>query len=220
MEEWIRKYNYISDYYDTVYKLYSTTYPAYPVTYYQLDFDESIQDKETLMGGSYEKLGIGDLSGVKWRKILLLPVGNVEAVVPSQDASERGVTFDESESSSMTIPTDYGILPNENDVVNFSQEFMMNSLDIGPLFVVSNVNMATYGDITIYQCQLKIAPFDQTQIDNQISTYHMFLESTKRIHPIENAELILKLQNRDITISEWCNDLYNNVSGFYLVNLN
>ena len=46
---------------------------AYPVTYYKVDWKNSIYD-EDLMGASYEKHGLGQLSGIVWKKIQMLPV--------------------------------------------------------------------------------------------------------------------------------------------------
>ncbi len=219
MEPYLTQYNYIRDYYQTVYDLYSKEYPKYPVSYYSTDWDNSTMDKKELMGGSYEKAGVGDVSGVKWKKIFLLPVGNIEQITPTQDASERGVDLDESKVSAITIPTTLGIQPFENDVVHFSQEFMMQSLDIDPLFVITNINRATYGDLSINQCQMRVAPFDRTMIEKQISSYHMFLEFTKSIHPIENSELLLKLQSRSETLSARSKESFSNVTGFYLTSL-
>ena len=216
MQPWIRKYNYISDYYKTLYELYTNEYPAYPVNYYSVDYENSILDKEILMGGTYEKNGLGALSGMKFKKIFLLPVGNIEQITPNQDATERGVSFEDSMYSSFTIPTEYGLVPIENDIVHFSQEFMGKSIDLDPIFLVTNINKATYGDISVYQCQLKITGSTLVQVEQQISSFHMFMEFSKKIHPIENAELLLGLESIHESLSVVANNSFNNLTGFYL----
>jgi hypothetical protein len=215
MQPWIRKYNYISDYYDTLYNIYSQVHPGFPITYYNIDWDNSVYDKK-LMAGSYEKNGIGTLSGIKFKKILLLPVYGIEQITPTNSASEKGLTMHESENSTIAFPTTYSLKPGEWDIVHFSQSFMSpDNKDNGPVFVVKNVNPATYGRLTVWQCQLKTAPYALEDIKKQIDSEYMFLEFTKRIHRLDTASILIKLQQRSNSLSEELKNLFHN-TGFYL----
>jgi hypothetical protein len=218
LEKYIRNYNYIADFYRNVYELYSSHYPAYPITYYNFDPENSVYD-EKMMGGSYEKNGLGELSGVKFRKIQQLPVYGVEAIQPSYTGSETGFTTTDSEMTSITFPTIYGIVPYPGDVVLFNQEFMMKGLESDVAFVVKNKELATYGDITHYRLRLGPAGSGRgnaiTKVEKQISSRYFFLESTKKIHPTEIALIMLNLESNHTQCVEKVNDKVHTI-GFYL----
>jgi len=217
MENYIRKYNYIKDYYETVYDLYAENYPGYPVTYYALDNENSVMDRENLMAGAYERQGVGKLSGFLWRKISMLPVFGIEQIQPTQDSGEKGLTYQQSENTQISFPSKYNFRPSENDIIHFSQEFLKKAaLDIKPLFVVSNVNLATYGEITMYQCVLKPAPFSRDELEKQISSYWMFMNLDKKIHRADNAQLMLRLQNKSEQLSDRLRTLFHDPTGTYL----
>jgi hypothetical protein len=92
---------------------------------------------------------------------------------------------------------------------------MMREKNIGPLYVVTNMNLATFGDLNVYQLIIKVIRSKLTEVEKQISNYLMFLEHTKNIHPITNAELLLKLQDKNNLLAERLNNLFHN-SGFYI----
>ena len=71
MQKWTRLNFYVEDFLNLVYRYYNEHGIAYVCTYYHLDLTNSICDKEILNGASYET--IGDLSGLVWEKILMLP---------------------------------------------------------------------------------------------------------------------------------------------------
>ena len=217
IQPWLRKYQYIQDYYLTLYNIYTEEYPGYPITLYVVDWENSIYDRN-LMGGSYKKMGVGELSGIKWKKILLVPVYAVEQIQPENTADEKGVTMIESERTSCVLPSTYGVVPGEWDIVHFSQNFMYphKPQDIEPLFVVNNVNLATYGNLTHYQMRLKVAPFKRDELEKQVTTYHMFLEFTHKIHDIDTSAFLLKLQNKHSLLSNRIKKLFHDPTGLYL----
>jgi len=215
MQPWIRRYNYISDYYNTVYDTYSKVYPGFPITYYSIDWQESIYDKK-LMAGSYEKNGVGSLSGIKFKKILLLPVFGIEQINPNNSGGERGLTMHETETSTVSFSSNYGLIPYEWDIVHFNQNFMSpDNNDDGPVFVVRNTNPATHGRMVMWNCQLKVAPYRLGDVKKQISSEYMFLEFTKKIHRLDTAAILLKLQQRSGSLSENLRSIFHN-TGFYL----
>ena len=214
---WIRDYNYLQDFYFTQYQYYNTAYRAFPVTYYSMDRENSIWEDEALMAGSYEKLGVGDWSGVKWKKILYLPVYGIQQVQPNVDNGEKGQNYSQSMTTEMSFPQSYGLNPIEGDVVDINFGLDSSSLNISPLFVVTNKNLSHHGNTDqIFQCKLSVAPFNIVQIDNQISAYYIFISSDNKIYPLENGTVILRLEQRMKSLADSSTNLYDNSSGFYL----
>lgn len=215
MQPWIRRYNYFSDYYNTVCNQYAKVYPGFPVTYYSVDWSSSVYDIK-LMAGSYEKNGVGLLTGIVFKKILLLPVFGIEQITPTNSGSERGLTMHDSETSMISFSSEYGLRPSEWDVIHFNQGFMSpDNNDNGPVFVVRNTNPATYGNMTMWNCSIKAAPYTLGDVKKQISSEYMFLEFTKSIHRLDTAMILLKLQQRSESLSENLSDLFHS-TGFYL----
>lgn len=217
MEPYIRNYNYFQNYYDTVYDIYSEHYPAYPIIYYSISWGDSIYDKGTLDAGTYEKNGVGELTGIKFKKILFLPVYGIEQVQPTYNADEKGHNMFESERTQVIIPSNYGLVPGEWDVVHFIQDFTSpENFENGPIFVVHNVNTATMGNLTHYQCKLKAAPYSLQYVKDQVTSYYMFVDLTKRIHRLDTAHIMNKLQQRSGTITDRLSSLFDCCTGFYL----
>jgi len=215
MQPWIRRFNYFSDYYNTVYNQYANVYPGFPITYYSVDWSSSVYDIK-LMAGSYEKNGVGSLTGIVFKKILFLPVFGIEQITPTNTGSERGLTMHDSETSTISFSSEYNLKPYEWDVIHFSQGFMSpDNNDNGPVFVVKNTNPATYGNMTMWNCQIKVAPYTLGDIKKQISSEYMFLEFTKKIHRLDTAMILLKLQQRSESLSENLSDIFHS-TGFYL----
>ena len=215
IQSWIRNYNYSSGYFQFAYQQYLDTYPGYPVTYYSLDFENSVMDKETLMSGSYEKYGLGSLSGLKWKKIIYLPVFGVEQIQPMYDTSEKGLTLGDSETTQIHFPSEYGIKATEWDFVVFDQNYMQKDNNIKPVFVVTAINLAHYGDyFNIYQCRLHVIT-NRIQLEKQISGYYMFVEFTKKIHTLDNANVLLKLQKKNQLLYEKTIGLFYDSLGIY-----
>ncbi len=211
----IRRYNYISDFYWTQ-NQYSAhkLMPAYPVTYYNIDWDNSVYDKD-LMAGSYERHGVGQLSGMKWNKIQMLPVYWSETLQPQNSADEKGVTSRDSEITNIVIPTEYGLKSTAWDFVHFSQAFMFEASDFSPIYVVTNVDNSTHGTINYDKLTLKVTSATKlTKLETQISENYMFLELTKRIHQIQAASVLLKLQTRHDALQEQSHAMFHN-TGFY-----
>ncbi len=217
MESFVRILNYYEDYFRYVHELYAQNYIGYPVTYYSIDWKNSVYDEKELGAGTYEKLGVGTLSGLKWKKILLLPIHGVEQITPNNNTSEKGILLEDSEITQISFPSEFGIIPNPWDIIHFKQEFMDQSNDISPLFTVTQINLGHYGNyLQLYQCRLKVAPFSRDIVENQISEYMMFLDITKKIHNVKNAQILLHLQGVSKTLSDRVSSkIFNNKLGLY-----
>jgi hypothetical protein len=219
-QSWNRIYSYIQDYYQHLYRVYADKYtPAYPVTYYSLDKDNSIWDTEKLMAGSYSRRGVGDLSGVKFKKILLLPVFFMEPIHNrAPEGSEMGYTDHQSLKTSLIIPSVYGIVPSPDDRIDIGYAFQTtDSAILKGLYAVNNVNNAVIGeDFNLYQLQIGV-DYNIGKIENQISSYWTFYDHSKKIIPLTNASTLLKIQNRYSEITKKVNrNLYDEQTGLFL----
>ena len=72
MQKYTRIYDYIEDYQRLLYDYYSKHVVSFLVSYWNLNREATVWDEEYIMGGSYER--IGELTGMKWDKYLLIPV--------------------------------------------------------------------------------------------------------------------------------------------------
>lgn len=210
ISKWVRTYNYIEDYFKTVYELYAGAYIAsYPVMYYSLDMEKSVYD-DMLNLGSYEKLGVGSLSGMKWKKIYYLPVFAIEQVRPDLVPSERGVLMSEL-TTRLVLPSNYGIKPIEGDAVDLSFGYLSPLTKVKMLYVVSSISLAHQCDhYQLYQLGLKDAPFNVDKIDKQVSEHLLFYDLDKRIIPlssgIELMKIVSKIENLIRNINDSCFD--------------
>ena len=216
MEPWLRKYNYVEDYFNTAHKIYEKVYQGFPVTYYSIDFDNSVMDLEQLNAGTYEKDLVGPLSGTRFLKILMLPVFSVEPVQPRLNADERGLTTRDSMRTQLAFPDTYNLKPNVGDVVWMSQDFMMKTVDTQPLLIVNNVEYSNWGDYVFYKCDLDIAPFSREQLELQISEYFSFHNFYKRIYRQNVSRLLVKLEEKAEESTATVNGLFEDACGFYL----
>jgi len=219
---WTRTFQYIEDFYRTLYEIYAEHYvAAYPITYYSTDHENTVWDSQNLNAGTYEKGGVGPLSGQKWRRIQMLPVFGVETVQMLQESGEKGgMTFRDGASTQIVFPSLYGLLPVEQDVVDLSAGYKTMAIKNKMLFQVNNINPAHQNDFfTIFQCQLKMAPFTKDDLEKQISSEWLFYEFSKEILPLENARRLLKLQELSVATTEVTNNLFDKQTSFYLCDI-
>lgn len=220
VQPFLRDYNFINDYFYTTHQYYQEVYRAYPVNYYSIDQSNTVWETTELRGGSYEKAGVGDLSGVVWKKIYTLPVFGFEQILPSTTNDDRGQTYQDSLVSTISFPASYGLKPCEWDVIDPNFGFSSDSPKIKPLLLITNVNLAQQGVYhQMYKCQVKVAPFFLTDLEKQISSWFMFVQTLRKILPIDNATLILKLEERVDVLTNRLAELFDNSSAFYLKRL-
>ena len=216
-QPYIRKYNYIEEYFNAAYELYIKFYPAFPVNYYQLDTEESVIDTTGLRTGSYEKIGIGELSGYKWKKIYQLPIYGLDQITPEFDSGDSGYTAMESLRGTFNLPDIYGIKPKTNDIIdiNFGLK-KKNGNDIKILYVITNIATAHFGDyLNLYKCDIKVAPATKDELEKQLSKIYSFYEPTKTILPVSNAYILNKMLTRLSTLSDNLNHSFDDQRSLY-----
>lgn len=215
---WIRIYNYIEDYFVTTYNYYAQCYPAYPVTYYTIDHENTIWEDNKIRGGSYENRGLGKLSGVKWKKILMFPIFVVEEMNPTYDSDERGLIMKDSLKTTIAFPSLYGLKPTYDDKIDLSYAFSNNfTTNIRQLFNINGISTSHVGEyMQMYQCSLGISGGPVSTIEKQISSYWSFYEHEKAILPLENSKILTQLQSMNNVSANKLNTSYNSQCGLFL----
>ncbi len=212
MQKFTRLYDYIHEYQNLVYNVYSKNAVAFLCTYYSLSGNETVWDNRDLMGGAYEK--VGDLSGIKWNKVLLLPVFFIEDINTSFDASETG--YIKENETSIVIPSTYGITPLANDIIKLEQEYLRPNNDTYPIFTVTGAEIGPNTDKRFWK--LKIGTEQSRTIDdleNQVISTYSFFDYDKKIHTLEDSQSLARLLVKSETIRTNLKSKLDQNSGFY-----
>jgi len=212
---WERIYDYIHEYQHLVYEYYAKDAHAFLVTYYHLNKSETVWDDEFAMGGAYEE--IGDLTGIRWNKILLLPVFWIEEITSTRfDASEIGQN--KLNETTLVIPSEYGFTPYPHDIIKFEQDYLQQDVHQYPLFHVTGVEIAPNTDRRFWHLYIET---DQSrrieEVDNQTVETYSFLDYDKKIHTLENAQKLLLLMDCNKKLRDELKKNYDQNTGFYLV---
>jgi hypothetical protein len=213
----MQNYNRINDYYvdfwKTLYDFYSKHGQAYLVTYYNIDSEETVWDNENLMGGYYEK--IGQYSGVRWKKILTLPVYFIEETDTIFDGQDIGVVNEGK--TGFAIPSSYGIHPYPNDIVKLYQNYIQDD-DRYALYVVTGTQKQTTGDKTFWKLSCSVEQSrTTTELDRQVSENLIFYDYDKKIHQLSESISMTKLLSKNEIIRGNLNKLFDQNSGLYFV---
>ena len=144
---------------------------------------ETVWDNRDLLSGSYED--IGELSGMRWDKYLLLPVYWIEEVSTAFDASEVG--YIKENTTTAIIPSSYGIQPFPHDIIKFDQNFLMPDNNVYPIFEVGGVEKSVNTPITMWKLKLETKQSLTTEaVDEQ--TNEVVEEATDEIEEQEEKE--------------------------------
>jgi len=172
---------YLSSYLTQVNR-YKYEYRGSVVTYYQLDQENSIYDKDTLFGGSYER--VGKLSGLKFKKILNFYVAGSQQVTLTLNSQDMGSLIDYRTNvmfPDIIKPTMYDFL-----------QFTVAGTPVGPLFQVVNFSLAFMQEtVRIYNCDIIGVGIPVTEIEKQVSSVWGYTDIDHKIHPAEEFRNIL-----------------------------
>lgn len=217
IQPWLRDYNYINDYFWTLNQYYEKVYRAYPCNYYSINRTDTVWDDTKLLGGSYEKNGVGELSGVKFNKISMLPVFGIDPIVPNSENGESGSTFKSSLITKILIPSTYGISPLAADCVDLNFGFNADSPKIRPLYLVSGIDVSHHGEYyKFYNLKLTVAPYSLDEIEEQISEYFIFHNSIKKILPLPKSKMLFTLESRFTNINISLDTIYDTSTNLYI----
>ena len=213
MQNYNRINDYFVDYWKTLYSYYSKHGIAYLVAYYNLDKDSTVWDDTDLTGGYYEK--IGSLSGVRWKKILTLPVFFIEETNTIFDAQDIGLVNEGS--TGFVIPDEYGIQPYPNDIIKLYQNYIQED-DRYALFTVTASQKQTHGDKTFWKLGCKVEQSHTTsEIDLQTSDLLVFYDYDKKIHQLEDSVSLTNLLAKNEEIRNNLKNLFDENSGLYFI---
>lgn len=207
-------YDYINEYQRLVYDYYSKVGISFIVTYYNVNPTSTIWEDENLFGGAYEK--IGDMSGIKWNKYLLIPVYFIDEMGTVFDGQDIG--YIKEGETNIVIPSSYGILPYPHDKIKFEQTYLRPTNDIYPIYTVTGVEKTTNLDRSFFKLKIEVEQsITTTQLDLQVENNYTFYNYDKKIHSIEEAEFLTKMLIKNKTIKDNLSSLYNENTGFYLI---
>lgn len=217
-QKYTRIYDYIHEYQRLVYDFYSKDVVAFLTTYYHINTDSTIWEDENVFAGSYDR--VGEYSGIKWDKILLLPVYYIEEVNTAFDGQDIG--YVKEGETNFAIPSTYNFVPLPNDKIKMEQSYLRPTNDVYPVFNVAGVEKSVNTDRTFWKLKVKIEQsITETQLENQVENVYSFFEYDKKIHTLEDAQFMSKLlsKNEDLKNCVTAN-LYDSRSGFYFANNN
>jgi hypothetical protein len=213
-----RIYDYIHEYQNLVYDFYSKDVVAFLTTYYHIDTGSTIWEDENVFAGSYDR--VGEYSGVKWNKILLLPVYYSEDISTAFDGQDIG--YVKENETSFTIPSTYGFIPLANDKIKLEQSYLQTDNDVYPTFNVTGVEKSVNTQRTFWKLKVKVEQsVTEDQLNLQVSNVYSFFEYDKKIHTLEDSQFMSRLLSKNESLKECVKaNLYDSRSGFYFANNN
>lgn len=207
-------YQYIEEYWNLLYNIYGIHAVAYPVTFYNIDSTSTVWDDTNLMGGYYEK--IGNLSGIRWNKILLLPIFQIEETQTQYDGQDIGLVNEGD--SGFVIPSSYGIHPYHNDLVVFNRDFLDVTNTTNSLYTITGVEKQSAQDKTFWKCKLSIESSKiESDLTSQISNTYTFFDYTKKIYTLDDASSLTKILSKNESIRSRVSNLFDKNSGYLFI---
>jgi len=212
IQHYERIYDYIHEYQNLIYEYYSKHVVSFLVTYYNLNVDQTIWEDENIMGGAYEQ--VGNLTGIKRNKILLLPIYYIEDIAVQYDAQEVG--YNKETETTFVFPSAYGFKPYPNDIIKLEQSFLRPTNDTYPLYIVSGVEIHPNTDKRFWKIKCQVFQSETlSSVDAQIEDIYSFVEYDKKIHTLEDAQFMSRLLYKDSNLREILKGLFDDRVGFY-----
>jgi hypothetical protein len=212
-QKWSQINDYPLDYFELLYQYYAAAGIRLPVTYYSLDLSNSVHDSSVLMGGAYETTG--EFSGYLWKKILMLPVYNMEQVNYIMNADETGVGFDNRQTT-LFIPTSYEIRPIVHDFIMYDQIQQRDDPFDSPseLYEVVNIEKATASKISFWKLSLKgTSNISKNALEQQLCGDFTFVDYEKKIFRTSDAIHLTKQRLKNSIVG--VNNFYKDRIGLY-----
>jgi hypothetical protein len=212
IQNYQRIYEYIHEYQNLVYDYYSKHVVAYLVTYYNLNVCETIWEDEDVMGGAYEQ--VGELSGIKRNKILMLPLFYSEEYSTSFDAQEIGYTKENE--TSFVMPSTYDFKPYPNDIIKLEQDYLSPTKDTFPLFIVTGVEIHPNTERRFWKIRCKTFQSEGlSSVEEQVINTYSFVEYDKKIHTLEDSQFMARLLYKHSLLKPILENLFDRRCGYY-----
>ena len=214
MQNWSRLYSYIHDYQNLLYNFYSKHHVAFLTTYWNINKDTTIWDNEDIFGGSYERLG--NLSGMKWNKYLLLPVYFPDEITTSFDGSDTG--YNKEQETTIVIPSSYGITPYPGDIIKFEQQFLNPINNTYPIFIVGGIDIYPNTENRFWKMKVQVFQSEGiSAIENQTENIFVFFDYDKKIYTLNESIVLIKLMEKDEELKARLKNMWDPNSGFYSI---
>jgi hypothetical protein len=212
IQNYQRIYEYIHEYQNLVYDFYSKHVVAFLVTYYNLNVCDTIWEDEDLLGGSYER--VGELSGIKFNKILMLPLFYAEEYNTAFDAQDMGQI--KNNETTFAFPSTYKFKPYPGDIIKLEQDFLSPKNDTHPIFIVTGVEIHPNTERRFWKIKCRTYQSRTvSDVEEQVQNVYSFVEYDKKIHSLEDSEFITKLLYKHSTLKEDLSSLFDYRAGFY-----
>ena len=216
LQKYFRIYEYIDEFWNSIYDVYSRHAIAYLCNYYSIDVSNTVWDSTNMMSGPYE--WVGELSGVRWRKILLLPVFFITETSTDFDGKEEGVVNEGD--FTMVIPSSYGFIPIFGDIIKLDQAAITypGRYDNFPVYIVTGIKKQSSQDKTYFHLHCDVYQSKTVDsIDAQTSDTVTFFDYDKKIHTLENSITMTQMLEKSNMIRTVLKQMYDQNSGYYLV---
>lgn len=214
MQKYQRLYDYIHEYQRLVYDFYSKDSVAFLTTYYHIDTDETIWEDENVFAGAYDR--VGEYSGIRWNKVLLLPVFFIDEINTPLDGQDIG--YVKENQTSFVIPNTYGITPLPNDKLKLEQEYLRPTNNVYPLFNVGGVEKSVNADRLFWKIIVQLEQsVTETQLNNQVQATYTFFDYDKKVHTVNDASFMTRLLSKNESLRATAKGLFDNNSGFYFI---
>lgn len=213
IQNYQRLYEYVHEYQNLLYDYYSKHVVRYLVTYYNLNVEETVWEDEDVFAGSYEQ--VGDLTGIKRNKILLLPVYYPEEITTAFDAEEIG--YNKNTETTIVIPSTYDFKPYPHDIIKLEQDYLKPTNNTHPLYEVTGVEIHPNTDRRYWRLKCQVFQSETlSSVDEQVVETYSFVEYDKQIHTLSDAQFISRLLYKDSLLAKTLKDtLFDNRVGFY-----
>jgi hypothetical protein len=212
IQNYQRIYEYIHEYQNLVYNYYSKHVVAFLTTYYNLNICGTVWEDENLFGGAYEQ--VGELSGIKRNKILVLPLFYADEVSTIFDAQDIG--YVKENETSFVMPSTYNFKPYPNDIIKLEQEFLSPTNDTFPLFIVTGVEIHPNTERRFWKIRCKMFQSETLEsVEAQVENIYSFVEYDKKIHTLEDSQFIARLLYKHSLLKPNLMNLYDRRTGFY-----
>jgi len=214
IQNWTRLYSYIEEYQNLLYEYYSKHAVAFLTTYWNINKDVTVWDDKNLFGGSYER--VGDLTGMRWDKYLVLPVYFPEEISVSFDGQETGQIKDQE--TTIVIPSSYGVTPLVGDVVKLDQQFLRPYLNTYPIFIVTGVDIHPNTDRRFWRLKIKV--FESRTVDEmelQTEDTYVFFDYDKQIHTLQESLDLAEMLAKNEELNQRLRNMWDPNIGFYMV---
>jgi hypothetical protein len=214
IQNYNRIYEYIHEYQRLVYDYYSKHVVAFLTTYYNLNVCETIWEDEDILGGAYEQ--VGDLSGIKRNKILMLPLFYAEEYSTAFDGQDIG--YVKENETSFVIPNTYKFKPYPNDIIKLEQDYLNPNNDTYPLFVVTGVEIHPNTERRFWKIRCKTFQSEGiNSVEAQVTNTYSFVEYDKKIHTLEDSQFMARLLLKHSLLKPNLQNLYDKRCGFYFI---